>query len=214
MTASGENSLMSSGNLSLFSLTLFSNGANFKPSWIYKGALFMLQNRSPRSDSRICRRAQPKQPKANEGTRWSQLALPSKTKRQANRLADGLHGCENKPVTLKILLPLTQDSHQATAGFFSLPLLQHRSIHQGQPQVFKPCHALTIAQPASSVGQCGSRTGSRSRFIDTGQTCCSLQWEVLRKDKHRIITEIIGFFLCAQSPVEATHTDIAGVSWG
>lgn len=127
-----------------------------------------------------------------------------------------MHECENKLVTLKTLLPLAQESHQAAVTFFSFPLLQHGSIHRGQPLVFKPCRALTIAQPASSVGQCGScTTGSRSCFIYTEQICCSLQWEVLRLDKRGIITQkLLASFSVLRALSEATHAAVAGVGWG
>lgn len=110
---------------------------------------------------------------------------------------------------------LTQELHQATVTFFSLTPLQHGSIHLGQPLVFKPCWALTIAQPAISVGQCGSCTGSHSCFIYTEQICCSLLWEVLRKDKHRIIAQkLLASFSALRALSEATHTALDGVSWG
>lgn len=126
-----------------------------------------------------------------------------------------MHECENKLVTLKILLPLTQESHQATVTFFSLPLLQHGCIHLGQPLVFKLCCALTIAQLTSSVGQCGSCTGSCSCVIYTEQICCSLQWEALRKDEQGIITQkLLASFCVLRALSEATHTAIAGVSQG
>ena len=100
-------------------------------------------------------------------------------------------------------------------AFFSLPLLQHGSIHLGQPLVLQPCRALTIAQPTSSVGQCGSCTDRHSCFIYTDQICCSLQWEVLRKDKHGIIIQkLLASFSVLRALSEATHTGVAGVSRG
>lgn len=184
----GEDSPASSGNLSLFSLTVVSNRANFKTSWKYERSIFHIAESITPNWFQNLQKSSTKTAQS-KGAHWFQLTLPSETKKKANRLADGMHECENKLVTLKMLLPLNQESHQATVTFFSLPLLQHGSIHMGQALVFKPCCALTIAQPTSSVGRCGSCIGSCSCFIYTEQICCSLQWEVLRKDKHGIITQ-------------------------
>lgn len=97
--------------------------------------------------------------------------------------------------------------------FCSLPLLKRRSIYLGQPLVSKPCCASAVAQPGSSVGLCGSRTASR--FIYTEQLCCSLQWEVLRRDKQGIITQkLLASFSVLRAMPKATHTARAGVSWG
>lgn len=95
--------------------------------------------------------------------------------------------------------------------FCSLPLLKHGSIYLGQPLVSKLCCALAVAQPTSSVGLCGSLT--TSCFIYTEQPCCVLQGEVLRKDKHGIITQkLLASFSVLRAVPKATHTAIAGVS--
>lgn len=128
-----------------------------------------------------------------------------------------MHKCKNKLVRSKILLPLAQKSHQATVALFSLPLLQQGSSHLGQPLVFKPCCALAIPQPTSSVGQCGSGTGSHSCFTYTEQICCSLQWEVLRNTRLLTLRNYWLLSLCSEPcprPPTQPWLDLVGVGWG
>lgn len=124
--------------------------------------------------------------------------------------ADGVHRCENKLLTLKILLHSVWSHSKSEWCFCSLPLLKHRSIYLGQPLVSKPYYAIAVVQPSSSVGLCGSRTASC--FIYTEQLCCSSQWEVLRKDKQSIITQklLVSFSVLRAVPEATQHSH----SWG
>lgn len=122
-------------------------------------------------------------------------------KKKANRLADGIHGCENKLVTLKVLLPLTQESHQATVTFFSLPLLHGAWEHS-------PGSATGI-QILPCFNYCTTNQPRRTVWF--------VYWQLLLLYLHRANlllvpvgsfkkgqtrdyrSEIIGFFLWAQS---------------
>lgn len=154
----------------------------------------------------------------SKGVHWFQLALPSETKKKKKptgwlmvymgvktNLSHWRYCCRSLR------------SHTKPQWLFSVShcYMEHGSIHLGQPLVFKSCHALTIAQPTSPVGQCGLCTGSCSCFIYTEQICCSFLWEVLRKDKHGIIAQkLLASFSGLWALAEATHTAIAGVSRG
>lgn len=117
---------------------------------------------------------------------------------QWEQKADGVHGCENKLLTLKILLPLTQESQQVTVVFLQPPTVKTQEHLPGsacgiqtllcficcttkqlcRTMWFTYCQLLYLHRATLLLLAVGS--------FKKGQT----------RDYH---SEIIGFFLCAQS---------------
>lgn len=121
-----------------------------------------------------------------------------------------MHGCENKLLTLKILLPLTQESQQVTVVFLQPPTVktwEHLPGSASGIQTLLCFSCCTTNQLCRTVWF----TYYQLLYLHRATLLCFAGGSFKKGQTWDYHSEIIGFFLCAQSCAQGhPHSH----SWG